>query len=103
MSASSDNTAKLWEAHTGVPILTLKGHANAVISASFSPDGSRIVTAGLDNAVKVWDATPINREFLPPGRAAETSRVKGELRVQVKLVRASMRIAVEPVDQRPRE
>ena len=35
----------------------LKGHTQRLISASFSPDGSRIVTASAaDNTAKVWDA-----------------------------------------------
>ena len=37
-------------------LLTLKGHTGAVTSASFSPDGSRIVTASGDKTAKVWDA-----------------------------------------------
>jgi WD40 repeat protein len=45
--------------------MTLKGHTGPVTSASFSPDGSRIVTASWDNTAKVWDMRPINREFLP--------------------------------------
>ena len=36
--------------------LTLKGHTNNVLSAAFSPDGSRIVTASDDRTAKVWDA-----------------------------------------------
>jgi WD40 repeat protein len=35
---------------------TLKGHTRHVRSASFSPDGSRIVTASWDKTAKVWDA-----------------------------------------------
>ena len=37
-------------------LLTLKGHTGDVYSASFSPDGSRIVTASQDKTAKVWDA-----------------------------------------------
>ena len=37
-------------------LLTLKGHTGAVSSASFSPDGSRIVTGSWDKTAKVWDA-----------------------------------------------
>ncbi len=40
----------------GAEVLTLKGHTAVVISASFSPDGSRIVTASQDKTAKVWDA-----------------------------------------------
>ena len=37
-------------------LLTLKGHTDIVYSASFSPDGSRIVTGSWDKTAKVWDA-----------------------------------------------
>ena len=41
-----------------------QGAPGAVTSANFSSDGTRIVTAGGDGMVKVWDTTPINRELL---------------------------------------
>jgi hypothetical protein len=34
-------------------------------AASISRDGSRIVTECSDKSAKIWDATPISREFLP--------------------------------------
>ena len=37
-------------------LLTLRGHTSGVRSASFSPDGSRVVTASDDGTAKVWDA-----------------------------------------------
>ena len=37
-------------------LLALDGHASAVLSASFSPDGSRVVTGSEDKTAKVWDA-----------------------------------------------
>jgi eukaryotic-like serine/threonine-protein kinase len=46
----------VWGAKTGADLLTLKGHTGRVSSATFSPDGSRIVTRGDDGTVKVWDA-----------------------------------------------
>ena len=37
-------------------LLDLQAHTDIVFSASFSPDGSRIVTASWDKTAKVWDA-----------------------------------------------
>jgi hypothetical protein len=34
----------------------LKGHAGWVQSASFSPDGTRVVTASYNNTARIWDA-----------------------------------------------
>ena len=48
--------ARVWDARTGTLVLDLKGHTGAVLTASFSPDGTRIVTGSNDNTAKVWDA-----------------------------------------------
>jgi WD40 repeat protein len=56
VTASLDNTARVWDAESGTAIAVLKGHDDGVNSASFSPDGRRIVTASDDNSARVWDA-----------------------------------------------
>ncbi|MEM6503151.1 MAG: PQQ-binding-like beta-propeller repeat protein, partial [Cyanobacteria bacterium P01_C01_bin.89] len=56
VSASYDQTVKLWDAKTGEELRTLKGHSTLVKSANFSPDGSTIVSASYDQTVKLWDA-----------------------------------------------
>jgi hypothetical protein len=38
----------VWDARTGAKLLTLDGHTGPVFSASYSPDGTRIVTASAD-------------------------------------------------------
>jgi WD40 repeat protein len=58
--ASADGTAlvlRLNEDRTAAePAFRLVGHAGPVLAVAFTPDGSRIVTAGADRAVKVWSA-----------------------------------------------
>ena len=56
VTASWDNTARIWDAATGAEILALKGHDKGVISAAFSPDGTRIVTASDDSTARIWNA-----------------------------------------------
>jgi WD40 repeat protein len=56
VTASDDNTARIWDAATAKEIAVLRGHGNAVWSAKFSPDGSRIVTASGDKTARIWDA-----------------------------------------------
>src|SRR5207249_3604363 len=45
-----------WDAVTGQLLHTLRGHTDPVTSATFSPDGTRILTASDDRTVRVWDA-----------------------------------------------
>jgi WD40 repeat protein len=52
-----DNTARVWDARTGAALATLWGHTDEVFGATFSPDGSRVVTASADNTARLWDAT----------------------------------------------
>ncbi len=55
VTASGDNTARVWDAATGKQIAILRGHKLSVHSAAFSPDGSRIVTASDDKTARIWD------------------------------------------------
>ena len=50
-----DTTAKIWDAGSGELLAELK-HLNAVNSASYSPDGKKIITASDDYTAKIWDA-----------------------------------------------
>jgi hypothetical protein len=52
-------------------LLTLKGHTSLVASASFSPDGSRIVTGSFDNTAKIWGAQPLDAD---PAKPSPVSR-----------------------------
>jgi WD40 repeat protein/DNA-binding winged helix-turn-helix (wHTH) protein len=56
LTASDDQTARLWSRVDGHLVATLKGHTGKVIVAIFSPDGQRIVTTSLDHTARVWSA-----------------------------------------------
>jgi WD40 repeat protein len=55
VTASSDRSARIWDAATGAQIACLT-HSDKVSSAAFSADGVRVVTASHDNTARVWDA-----------------------------------------------
>jgi WD40 repeat protein len=56
VTASEDNTARIWDAGSAKEIAVLRGHESIVKSAAVSPDGSRIVTASGDKTARIWDA-----------------------------------------------
>ncbi|XP_050939269.1 polycomb group protein FIE1 isoform X2 [Cucumis melo] len=58
ISASKDESVRLWNVHTGICILVFAGaggHRNEVLSVDFHPsDIYRIASCGMDNTVKIW-------------------------------------------------
>ena len=55
VSASGDNTLKVWDLESGRELRTLEGHSDWVYGVAVSPDGRRAVSASADNTLKVWD------------------------------------------------
>jgi WD40 repeat protein len=59
VTASDDETARVWDAESGEEILTLAGHKGAVLLAVFSPDGQRVATGSADGTARIWPLDPL--------------------------------------------
>src|SRR5579883_417226 len=51
-----DFTAQVWDARTGAPLQTYRGHTDSINAIAWSPDGTKIASASYDRTVQVWDA-----------------------------------------------
>jgi WD40 repeat protein len=56
VSASHDNSLKVWDAETGECIRTLEGHSSTVTCCAYSEDNRRIVSSSWDKTLRLWDA-----------------------------------------------
>jgi WD40 repeat protein/serine/threonine protein kinase/tetratricopeptide (TPR) repeat protein len=68
---NNDETARVFDAHSGSPISPPLPHRGEITYAAFSPDGRRVVTTSVDQTARVWDAqsgAPVS----PPLRHAST-------------------------------
>jgi len=66
LTASSDKTARLWDATTGQSVGEPMRHEGSLTTARFSPDGSKVLTAGYGAPARLWDAAtgrPIGKQM----------------------------------------
>lgn len=56
---------KIWDAATGKQLVVLKGYNEVIRGIEFTRDGSRLVTAGYDGTLRIWNAhqKPQPRKF----------------------------------------
>jgi WD40 repeat protein/serine/threonine protein kinase len=86
-AADENGVARLWDVQTATPLAWSIRHGSGLMSAAFSRDGLRILTASTDQSARVWDARtgepltpPIEHgsrvehaEFSPHGRFVVTA------------------------------
>jgi hypothetical protein len=83
LTASADNTARVWDAATGRP-LTPPLTQDDVTTAVFSADAKRVITTARDQTTNIWEtesgqllSPPLNRAvYFPDGRRLLTRGMK---------------------------
>ena len=55
VSASGDNTLKVWDLETGGTLRTPEGHYDCVTCVAVTANGQRAVSASWDKTLKKWD------------------------------------------------
>jgi WD40 repeat protein len=50
------NNVTVWDPSTATEIFSVEGHAQPINSVDYSPDGSRLLSSGLEDSAFVWDA-----------------------------------------------
>ncbi|MBI2423414.1 MAG: protein kinase [Candidatus Hydrogenedentes bacterium] len=61
---SARGRISLWDSKDGTLLGHLHGHTGNVVSGVFSPDGSRLVTSGMDLSIRVWEEAERTRDVL---------------------------------------
>mmetsp|Transcript_12825 Transcript_12825/g.19436 ORF Transcript_12825/g.19436 Transcript_12825/m.19436 type:complete len:1256 (+) Transcript_12825:97-3864(+) len=86
LSASDDQTIRIWNYYTRSCISVLTGHNHYVMCAQFHPSDDLIVSASLDQTVRVWDTAGLKREREQNPTSAVQSELFGQSSVIVKYV-----------------
>ena len=56
IAAGCDNLIKVWDAHTGAVLRTLKGHSSNVTGVLLSKDGTILISGDEGGALRFWDS-----------------------------------------------
>lgn len=67
MSTSDDQTIRLWNSTSRQCIAVLTGHTHYVMSAFFHPKDDLIVSASMDQTVRVWDISGLRKSSSSTG------------------------------------
>ena len=74
VSASDDQTVRIWNWQSRQCVAVLSGHNHYVMCAAFHPTEDLLVSASLDQTVRVWDLTNIRAKNAPSVTAATSNR-----------------------------
>ncbi|KAG0470871.1 hypothetical protein HPP92_017571 [Vanilla planifolia] len=57
-SGGLDNDVKVWDLRRNEVTMTLQGHGDMITGMQLSPDGSYLLTNGMDCTLRIWDMRP---------------------------------------------
>jgi WD40 repeat protein len=76
-TASSDNSARVWDAASGRQLLEVR-HDKTVEAVAFSPDGTRLATGSLDRSVRIWSVADAASQVASPAVPASAGQQPAE-------------------------
>ena len=65
--SSDDQTVRIWNWQSRQCISVLTGHNHYVMCAQFHPSEDMVVSASLDQTVRVWDISGLRKKSVAPG------------------------------------
>ena len=65
--AGAGPSVNIYDAETGLPLASCKGHSAGIYAVAFSPDGTRVATGGFDGQVRLYrtEDCAIEKSFVP--------------------------------------
>ncbi|ROT69356.1 putative beta-transducin [Penaeus vannamei] len=98
ISASSDTTVKVWNAHKGFCMSTLRTHKDYVKALAYARDREQVASAGLDKAIFLYQEAVLSMSqmSLPPAPGANVNRTDDDDQLKeltVKLRSAEIEVA----------
>ena len=75
LTAGDDNTARLWDAQTGMELLTYAGHTKLIWEVKFSSNGKYVLTGSRDMTARLWDMHTGKELRVFSGHTAEITSV----------------------------
>ena len=111
VSASDDQTIRIWNWQTRACVSVLTGHNHYVMCAQFHSKEDLVLSASLDQTVRVWDISGLRKKLLPntltpeeraaPTMAASVEATPGGSSLSSKLGKAMPNVKVRIDAQTP--